>query len=230
MPRYVGLVFGVLVAVCAVAKCSALPIAIANPSFESGVNADVADWTDGESGAQSGHNVTEANPLATSGDNVANLRGYHSATANSGIFQVLGDTILAGAYTISFDAESSNASSTDVFAGLFNTVPGDYLGGAVISLPAADASLKSYSVSVVVPNGSPAIGNPLGLQFINAGTSSDDDAMDPLNGDFAGNGAAGNRLLLDNVAIDYAPSVPEPACVLLLIASAGAAYVGRRLV
>jgi hypothetical protein len=79
-------------------------------------------------------------------------------------------------------------------------------------LPASDTSLKSYFVDIVVPDGAAEIGSPLGIHFINAGKSSIDDAMNPLVGDFTGDGLNSNRLLLDNVQLQL---VPEPSAVCL---------------
>lgn len=211
-------VLAAALAAWSVLAVKAAPIAITNASFENGVAVDVPDWVDGELGAQAAHNTTIASALASDGSNVAQLRGYHSGTATTGLRQLLGVNVAEGTYTIRFDAESANTSSTDIFAGLFHTAPSvaNYLGGSITLLSAATPALESYSVAIVVPAGSLAIGLPLGLQFINAGTSSSGDALNPLSGDIDGNGGPTNLLLLDNIALDFAPPVPEPSTIALL--------------
>lgn len=178
-------------------------IAITNPSFEAGTGNALEGWT--ETGGTDSHFQVVADAAATDGLNVANLRGLHTMGQTSGITQVLATNYAPGAYELSFDAASraTGDGTTSIYARMYYGTPSaaTTVGETVFTLlDGTNApALSPFTLEVSLPGGD-AIGQAIGIQFMNAGA---DSVFIPGT---VGEGGTGNTLLLDNLSLLFTSS------------------------
>jgi len=206
---------------------NAAPISITNPSFEDGdPGPTVTGWVESGGTAASDH-FNVVNTVASDGTNAASLRGLWTTLLTTGISQDLTDTFQVGTYELTFDAldQNTNLADTKVFAALYTApIANDPANKVVDGLFTVGGTWQTFSLTRVVLPGDPIIGQTIGIQFLNSRDA------DPMGGDGSADGSAGNRLAVDNVALDYVTTVPEPNTMALLGMGllAGAWSVHRR--
>lgn len=155
---------------------------IINSSFES----STADWT--WTGGSSAHFAVENNPsLATHGTFIANIRGLHSATDNSGLTQLANLDAVTGSYTLTFDASKApnGAAASSLNVRIYRASPATILAQGNFTLT---ADMQTFTLPLSIPAD---LSGKLGVRFLPNG-----------------NGDAGNRVAIDSIRLE--PDSTEP--------------------
>ncbi|QDU88031.1 hypothetical protein Pla175_14010 [Pirellulimonas nuda] len=196
--------------VCTTASAQTF-LSIGNPSFEDSIGNEPTGWT--RSGGAAAHTQAVTDAAATNGANVGQVRGLHSTNATSGMSQALSDVFASGTYVLSFDAASRDSVSgtTSLYAGLFAgtlSQANTYASSTTLLTDGLSSpALASYQLEFELLGG-PAIGQPIGIHFANAGA---DGVFLPGT---QGEGLGSNLLWIDNIKLSFtagSASVPGDA-------------------
>jgi hypothetical protein len=173
----------------------AVSLSITNADFSSGGDA-IPGWTEvGQAAANYFQRITTGGPDA---NGYCSMRGRNSALAGAGINQTLTNTWLAGDYTFTFAGTRIGSAASLFFdAVLYAGAKSPTVTSTVSSNRVDVSSLTALdwvtnTINVNIPNGSPAIGQTIGIWF------------QPPNG--GNQGGTTFVVGIDQVQIDFTPS------------------------